>query len=91
MAYNVRIRVEAENDLQDAYSYFELCRTGLGADFMLCIEESLAKISRNPQHYPVVYNSIHRILVHRFPLWCFLPNSGSNYSCFCCYALRPRS
>jgi len=82
MAYNVRIRVEAENDLQDAYSYFELCRTGLGADFMLCVEESLAKISRNPQHYPVVYNSIHRILVHRFPYGVFYQIQAQNIVIF---------
>ena len=71
MVYSVRIRVEAENDLKDAYCYFEQCRTGLGADFMLCIEESLAKISRNPQHYPVLHKSIRRTLVHRFPYGVF--------------------
>lgn len=67
MFENVRIRPEAELDLQDAYSYFEQCRIGLGADFMECVQSALAKISSNYQHYPLVYKSIRRILVRRFP------------------------
>lgn len=71
MAYSVKIRAEAEEDLKDAYSYFEQCRTGLGADFILCIEESLSKISRNPDQYPVIYQGLHRTLVRRFPYGVF--------------------
>jgi hypothetical protein len=45
MFENVRIRPEAELDLQDAYSYFEQCKFGLGNDFMECVENALAKVS----------------------------------------------
>lgn len=71
MFENVRIRPEAELDLQDAYDYFEQCRAGLGAEFMECVQSSLAKISSNYKYYPIVYNSIRRILVSRFPFAVF--------------------
>ncbi len=76
MTYEVRIRPEAEEDLKEAYSYFEQCRIGLGADFMLCIEDSLSKISRNPEQYPLVYNVLHRTLVRRFPYGIFYKIHG---------------
>ena len=71
MSYEIRIRPEAEYDLKDAYAYFELCRTGLGADFILCIEESLSKISRNPEQYPIIHKALRRTLVRRFPYGIF--------------------
>jgi toxin ParE1/3/4 len=71
MFENVRIRPEAELDLQEAYSYFEQCRVGLGADFMECVQNALAKVSSNYVHYPIVHKSIRRILVRRFPFAVF--------------------
>ena len=71
MPYQSGIRAAAEADIQEAYEYYEQCREGLGADFLLCIEESLNKITNNPGHYPVVYKNIQRILVKRFPFGIF--------------------
>ena len=71
MAFEIKIRPEAEGDLKEAYSYFEQCRTGLGADFILCVEDSLSKIARNPEQYPIVYKAFHRTLVRRFPYGIF--------------------
>jgi hypothetical protein len=58
-------------DLQDAYSYFEQCKVGLGTEFMECVENALAKVSANYEHYPIVHQSIRRILVRRFPFAVF--------------------
>lgn len=71
MPYQLRIRKEAEDDLHGAYKYYEQGRQGLGQDFLLCVEESLSKIVRNPQHYPVIHKNIHRTLVKRFPFGIF--------------------
>lgn len=71
MFENVRIRPEAELDLQEAYSYFEKCRVGLGSDFMDCVGISLAKVSSNCEQYPIVYKSIRRVLINRFPFAIF--------------------
>ncbi len=67
MAYSISIRKEAEADIVDAYEYYESCREFLGADFMLCVEESLTRITKNPNQYKVIYKNVHRALVKRFP------------------------
>ena len=71
MSYQLRIRNAAEADIREAYEYYEECRHGLGQDFILCIEESLDKITRNPDQYPTIHRNIHRILVKRFPFGIF--------------------
>lgn len=58
MFENVRIRPEAELDLQDAYSYFEQCKFGLGTQFMECVENALAKVSSNYEHYPDLWKNV---------------------------------
>ena len=65
--YTLSIRKEAEADIAEAYQYYESCRTNLGSDFVLCIEESLARIRKNPKQYKRIYKKVHRALVRRFP------------------------
>ena len=66
MTYKLSIRKEAEADIAEAYQYYESCRESLGADFMLCIDESLARIQRNPKKFKVVLNKVRRALVKKF-------------------------
>lgn len=61
------IRKEAEDDMAEAYEYYESCRENLGSDFLLCIEESFARIAKNPNQYKPIYKDVHRALVRRFP------------------------
>lgn len=67
MSYSVTIRQEAEQDLASHFNYYEEIRTGLGHDFLLCVEEALEKIQRNPEIYHEVYKGLRRIPVRRFP------------------------
>ncbi|MCP3670871.1 MAG: type II toxin-antitoxin system RelE/ParE family toxin [Gammaproteobacteria bacterium] len=66
MAYKLSIRKEAEADIAEAYQYYESCRESLGADFMLCVDESRARIQRSPKQFRVVLNKIRRALVKKF-------------------------
>ena len=66
MTYRLSIRKEAEADIAEAYQYYESCSEGLGADFMLCIDEAISKIQRNPKLYKVVLRKIRRTLIRRF-------------------------
>jgi toxin ParE1/3/4 len=43
------IRPEAEADIEEAYRWNERQRSGLGSDFLLCVEEGLDKIQKNPE------------------------------------------
>jgi plasmid stabilization system protein ParE len=65
------IRVEAEADLNEAYNWYERQRQGLGADFLLCFEETLQKVRRNPEVYPRVHKTVRRGWLRRFPYGLF--------------------
>lgn len=67
MIYGQIIRRAAESDIRDAYSYYEACRVGLGQEFLLSVEATLARISRNPEQFRSVHKDIKRVAIHRFP------------------------
>jgi toxin ParE1/3/4 len=71
MSFSFVIRPEAEADIADANRWYEQRRQGLGADFLLCVEDALEKVRRNPAIYPVVYKDIRRAVVRRFPYGVF--------------------
>ena len=55
MNYSLTVRNEAEFDIKSVFEYYENRRLGLGHDFLLCIEEGLSKIERNPLLYKIIY------------------------------------
>lgn len=61
------IRPEAKSDLSQAYAWYEGHRPGLGAEFMLCIEDVFERIQRNPLLHAIVHRSVRRTLSRRFP------------------------
>jgi plasmid stabilization system protein ParE len=61
------IRPEAEADLVNARDWYERQRAGLGAAFLLCVEEVLERIGRTPEMYTAVYRDVRRALTRRFP------------------------
>jgi plasmid stabilization system protein ParE len=61
------IRPEAEADLATARDWYERQHAGLGAEFLLCVEEVLERIGRTPEMYRVVHHDIRRVLTRRFP------------------------
>jgi toxin ParE1/3/4 len=67
VAYQLFVRSEAEADLADTYRFYQECRLGLGDDFMLCAEEAVERVLKNPFQYPDVHMGVRRSLVHRFP------------------------
>jgi len=54
MKKEVIIRPEAEAEIKEAYHWYEERHKGLGLDFLLCLEEAIEKISRNPEVYSLV-------------------------------------
>lgn len=67
MTFEVRLRKESKNDLRVAFEYYEQIRQGLGQDFLLCFEDSLAKIQRTPMSFKAVYSELRRVAIRRFP------------------------
>jgi plasmid stabilization system protein ParE len=73
----IRFHPEAEREFFDAISWYDHQRKGLGAEFLLCIDESIERIKSNPQMYPVVHKQIRRIVVRRFPFAVFFEDKES--------------
>lgn len=71
MEYTIYLRKEAESDLTEAFEYYESCRENLGSDFVLCIEESLSRLSKNPKLNRKIHKDVRRALVKRFPYGVF--------------------
>jgi plasmid stabilization system protein ParE len=61
----------AENDIQAAFEWYESQRYGLGDEFLVAVRERLEAIRKFPEANPVVYRSIRRAVVSRFPYLIF--------------------
>jgi plasmid stabilization system protein ParE len=78
---------EAEQDVADAYNWYEAREPGLGEDFLRCIEARVLEIQRHPHLYPVALNEFRRALVRRFPFEIFYEPTKDSiviYSVFHC-------
>ena len=67
MKKRVIVSPEAEDDLKEAYSWYEDKRTGLGYDFLLQVDAGLNFIARNPNIHPIEYKGTRKHVVKRFP------------------------
>jgi plasmid stabilization system protein ParE len=67
MNYTLKILSPARADLRSIWLWYMAIRPELAADFLLCTEESMERVKRNPLSYPSVYNDIKRIVMQRFP------------------------
>ncbi|HEY5911228.1 MAG TPA: type II toxin-antitoxin system RelE/ParE family toxin [Verrucomicrobiae bacterium] len=87
MIERVSYTPEAEQDIADAYSWYEAHEPGLGEDFLRCVEACVLTIQRHPQLYPVAVDEFRRALVRRFPFEVFYEPAGDRivvYSVFHC-------
>jgi len=67
MTLEVRLRLEAEQDLSDAAIWYEQQLTGLGNQFLDEVQVAFSSISEAPLMYPFVHRNTRRALIHRFP------------------------
>ncbi len=71
MSRAIIVRPEAEADIAEARLWYERQRKGLGEDFLLCADEALTKIGRDPELFPIVHRDVRRAVIHRFPYGIF--------------------
>ena len=67
MKYKVIVRPEAEDDIIEAFSWYEDKRTGLGYDFLLQVDAGINFIYRNPEIHSIEYKGTRKHLIKRFP------------------------
>jgi plasmid stabilization system protein ParE len=71
MAASLFLVPEAEQDIADAYAWYESRRFGLGEEFLSCLDACLSSISRAPEMHSLVCEGFRRGLVRRFPFAVF--------------------
>ena len=67
MAAELVIAPEAEQDVTEAYAWYENRRPGLGEEFLSSVDACAEAICRTPEMHGVVHENYRRSLVRRFP------------------------
>lgn len=67
MNYSVSILSEAEEDIDNAYIWYELRLIELGHKFYNSVEKSVLYISKNPFACEEIYKGIRRFVIKKFP------------------------
>ena len=71
MIFPIIVRPEAEEDINDAFVWYESQSAGLGIECIRCFDASFSMISRTPELHAKIYHDIRRVLVRRFPYGVF--------------------
>jgi len=67
MPFPLTVTPEAEDDLADAYRWYEQQSAGLGSKFLARVEDVFDRIRRTPEIHAVTYKTVRQTLVTRFP------------------------
>ncbi|MGR3179044.1 MAG: type II toxin-antitoxin system RelE/ParE family toxin [Candidatus Anammoxibacter sp.] len=63
----LRYTDRSKDDVDLAFKWYEIQRTGLGFDFLDCVEMSLCNILSFPKMYVICYSNFRRCVIRRFP------------------------
>src|SRR5262245_38559591 len=89
MAVEFVVAPEAEQDLAEAYAWYEARRVGLGEDFLGRVDACIQAVVRNPELLPVVHENYRRSLVRRFPYAVFYEYANERVTVYCiCHTSR---
>ncbi|MDZ4795466.1 MAG: type II toxin-antitoxin system RelE/ParE family toxin [Bacteroidota bacterium] len=67
MAFEINVKEEAKQDIDDAIQWFASKAENLDIKFLLAVEETLFRIKHNPFAFKKVYKKIRQPAVKRFP------------------------
>ncbi len=64
---NIRFTADADAELTEAREWYSHQRQDLDLEFMECIDHALSRVASTPYAFPIVYRSLRRVVVQRFP------------------------
>jgi toxin ParE1/3/4 len=67
MITEIIIRAEAEQDIIEAFSWYNDRLPGLGHEFVNSVDSTIQSILNNPEICPIIYRNIRRSLIKHFP------------------------
>ena len=85
MAAELVIAPEAQQDLDEAYAWYESRRPGLGEDFLTRVDAAVQAVCRQPESKAVVFENYRRALVRRFPYAVFYEYVGNTVTVYCVF------
>jgi len=65
--FNIELLSQAEDELSEAYDWYEEQLTGLGNKLYIEVSHLLNLIETNPYYYPVKYGDLHSAVLNKFP------------------------
>src|SRR5687767_10350658 len=83
MGVELVIAPEAEQDLDEAYTWYEKQRVGLGEEFLTSVDACIEFICRFPESGHVVHKQYRRALVRRFPYGVYFDYVGNTLTVYC--------
>lgn len=85
MAARLVIAPEAEQDVSEAYDWYEKRRPGLGEEFLSCVDACIHQICRAPELHAKVFEDYRRTMVRRFPYAVFYEYSNRTVTLYCVF------
>ena len=82
MAAELILAPEAEQDVTEAYVWYEGRRAGLGEEFLSSLDACMASIGRRPEMYRAVHDGYRRSLIRRFPYAVFYEHTESRVTIY---------
>lgn len=58
---------EAETEFNEAALWYGKQGVGLDIEFLRCIDESINRILRNPESFPITHKQLRKTVVKKFP------------------------
>ncbi len=71
MTRAVILRARAERDIREAVEWYEARQSGIGEKFLSQLRETLEAVRGLPESTPLIYKSVRRAVVSRFPYLAF--------------------
>jgi plasmid stabilization system protein ParE len=85
MAAKLILAPEAEQDIAESYHWYENRRSGLGEEFLGCVDACIERILRNPETYAKVHQDYRRAIVRRFPYVIFYEYDEGAVTIYCVF------
>jgi plasmid stabilization system protein ParE len=58
---------DVQNEIDDAYQWYEQQFPGLGQDFLTALDEVFTRLRQTPETHQAIYKDVRRALPRRFP------------------------
>ena len=83
-ALKITFRPEAEAEIAEAADWYEARGAGLGMEFLRALDAVIASIERNPFGNQVIFKTVRRALLRRFPYSVIYSASDDEVVVFAC-------